>query len=265
MKSKHSKEKKKSEIILIVFRIIFIIIIIYCSIKIFLWYRENKKNENMLSNINNSAILDTAEIEIPVDSAENPEETTKIETYSLDFNNLSSINSSTVGWINVPGTSINYPVTQASDNNFYLSHTFDKSYNSAGWIFADFRNKFDGTDKNIIIYGHNRKDSSMFATLKNTQTQEWFENKNNHYITFTTPTETQVYEVFSVYKIKTESYYITTSFTNDNSYSEFLNTLKGRSIYNFGTNLTSDDKILTLSSCDSSGKYRIVVHAKKIM
>ena len=105
----------------------------------------------------------------------------------------------------------------------------------------------------------------MFATLKNTQTQEWFENKNNHYITFTTPTETQVYEVFSVYKIKTESYYITTSFTNDNSYSEFLNTLKGRSIYNFGTNLTSDDKILTLSSCDSSGKYRIVVHAKKIM
>ena len=201
MKSKHSKEKKKSEIILIVFRIILIIIIIYCSIKIFLWYRENKKNENMLSNINNSAILDTAEIEIPVDSAENPEETTKIETYTLDFNNLSSINSSTVGWINVPGTSINYPVTQASDNNFYLSHTFDKSYNSAGWIFADFRNKFDGTDKNIVVYGHNRRDGSMFASLKDALSPDWYENDENMDILFDTKNENITYKIFSIYQI----------------------------------------------------------------
>lgn len=188
MQSKHSKEKENTNKIILVFRIISIIIIICCLIYIYNWYMENKRTSDMLSNVTQSSILDTAEIEIPIkDSESNAEDTATVTTYKLDFNNLFSINSSTVGWINVPGTSINYPVVQSSDNSFYLSHSFDKSNNKAGWIFADYRNKFDGTDKNIIIYGHNRMDSSMFATLKNTQKQDWLNNKNNRYITFTTP------------------------------------------------------------------------------
>lgn len=188
MKSKHSKDKKKN-VIIIIFRIISILVIIYCLIYIFNWYTENKKSADMLSNITNSSILDTIEIEIPnnegSESAE--DDSKKIIAYELDFDNLSSINSSTVGWITVFGTSINYPVVKGSDNSFYLSHSFDKSYNKAGWIFADYRNKFDDTDKNIIIYGHNRMDSSMFATLKNTQKQDWLNNPNDHYLTFSTP------------------------------------------------------------------------------
>lgn len=190
MQSKHSKENTNK--IILVFRIISIIIIICCLIYIYSWYMENKRTSDMLSNVTQSSVLDTVEIEIPIkDSESNAEDTAEntatVTTYKLDFNNLFSINSSTVGWINVPGTSINYPVVQSSDNSFYLSHSFDKSNNKAGWIFADYRNKFDGTDKNIIIYGHNRMDSSMFATLKNTQKQDWLNNKNNRYITFTTP------------------------------------------------------------------------------
>lgn len=188
MKSKHSKEKK-SNIIIIIFRIISILVIIYCLIYIFNWYIENKKSANMISNITNSSILDTIEIQIPNNggSESNEDNSKKIIAYELDFDNLNSINPSTVGWISVFGTSINYPVVKSSDNSFYLSHSFDKSYNKAGWIFADYRNKFDGTDKNIIIYGHNRMDSSMFATLKNTQKQDWLNNTNDHYLTFSTP------------------------------------------------------------------------------
>ena len=88
-------------------------------------------------------------------------------SYELDFNKLFSVNNETVGWISVPNTSINYPVAKTNDNSFYLNHSFDKSKNTAGWIFADYRNSFNGQDKNIIVYGHNRMDSSMFATLKN--------------------------------------------------------------------------------------------------
>ena len=188
MKSKHSKEKKNN-IIIIIFRIISILVIIYCLIYIFNWYIENKKSANMISNITNSSILDTIEIQIPNNggSESNEDNSKKIIAYELDFDNLNSINPSTVGWISVFGTSINYPVVKSSDNSFYLSHSFDKSYNKAGWIFADYRNKFDGTDKNIIIYGHNRMDSSMFATLKNTQKQDWLNNTNDHYLTFSTP------------------------------------------------------------------------------
>lgn len=231
---------------------------------------ENKKSADMLKNVKDSSILDIKTIQISVDSSENLNEITdnsnkiEIPVYELDFNKLLSINSSTVGWITVPNTSIDYPVAQAKDNAFYLNHSFDNSKNSAGWIFADYRNKFNGIDKNIIIYGHNRMDTSMFATLKNTQKDWWYNNKNNKYITFTTPNSVIVYEVFSAYTIPMESYYLTTEFSNDSSYLEFLTTLKNRSVHDFGVSLDSSDRILTLSTCDASGKSRVVVHAKKI-
>lgn len=266
MKQKHAKDKTLTYTFLLIIRAILILIILYCIIYIFNWYIENKKNASMLSQITDAIVLDTITVEVPIADEENDiEETIEIVTYELDFDKLLSINKSTVGWINVPNTSINYPVAQANDNSFYLNHSFDNSKNTAGWIFADYRNKFNGTDKNIIIYGHNRMDSSMFATLKNTQKSDWYNNDNNKYITFTTPDGTHVYEVFSVYTINMESYYLTTDFSNDSSYLEFLNTLKSRSIHNFNVSLKSDDKILTLSTCDSTGKSRVVLHAKQII
>lgn len=270
MKRKHSKEKEKSalSVILLVLRIICILVIIGCLVYIFMWFMENKKNSDMLKNVKDSSILDTKTIQISVDdssnSTENDNQTIEIPVYELDFDKLLSINNCTVGWITVPNTSIDYPVAQAKDNSFYLNHSFDTSRNTAGWIFADYRNKFDGTDKNIIIYGHNRMDTSMFATLKNTQKDWWYNNTNNKYITYTTPTGVIVYEVFSAYTIPMESYYLTTDFSNDSKYLEFLNTLKNRSVHDFGVSLNSSDKILTLSTCDASGRSRVVVHAKRI-
>ena len=266
MKNKRTEDNTKFKIFLLIIRIILIIIIIYCLIYIFLWYRENQKNSKILNEITNASIVDTITVELPTNNSEDEEtEPIQVVTYELDFNKLIPINNSTVGWLNVPNTSINYPVVQAEDNSFYLSHSFDKTPNSAGWIFADYRNKFDGSDKNIIIYGHNRMDSSMFATLSNTQKSYWYNNSNNKYITFTTPTATYIYEVFSVYTIKAESYYIQTEFENDNSFLDFLNTISSRSVYNFNVQLDSTDSILTLSTCDATGRSRVVVHAKKIM
>ena len=60
-----------------------------------------------------------------------------------------------------------YPVVKGTNNSFYLNHCFDKSNNSAGWSFADYRNKFENTDKNIVIYGHNMRDGSMFGSMLN--------------------------------------------------------------------------------------------------
>jgi sortase B len=266
MKEKHAKEKKAINIILMIIRIICIIVIIACLIYIFQWYMENKKNANMLAELTDNSVKDTITIQIPTESDENTEkQKVEIQVYELDFDKLFSVNDRTVGWITVPNTSINYPVAQGSDNGFYLNHSFDKSRNTAGWIFADYRNKFDGTDKNIIIYGHNRVDTSMFATLKNTQKANWYNNSNNRYVSFVTPSGTQVYEVFSVYTIKMESYYLQTQFGSDEQYLNFLNTLKSRSIHDFGVKLDASDKILTLSTCDSTGKSRVILHAKKIM
>lgn len=266
MAKKHAKDNSSLHTFLSIIRIICIVVIIICLIYIFQWYMENRKNANMLKNIKDESIIDTKTISVLLENNNDSDSENKniveIPVYELDFNKLLSINSSTVGWITVPNTSIDYPVAQGQNNSFYLNHSFDNSSNTAGWIFADYRNKFDGTDKNIIIYGHNRMDSSMFATLKNTHKSSWYD--NNKYITLTTPNGTIVYEVFSLYTIPMENYYLTTDFSNDTDYLNFLNTIKSRSIHDFGINLKSTDKILTLSTCDSSGKSRVILHAKQI-
>ena len=77
-------------------------------------------------------------------------------------------NDDIVGILEINNTDYIVPLLQGLDNDYYLNHNFNKEYNIAGWIFADYRNKFDNTDKNIVIYGHNMKEGSMFGTLENT-------------------------------------------------------------------------------------------------
>ena len=168
------------------------------------------------------------------------------------------------GWLTVKSTKINYPVVKYKDNDFYLTHSFDKTYNSAGWIFANYLNRFDGSDKNISIFGHNRRDGSMFCTLKDTLKKEWYTNSENYYITFDTPNGMQVYKVFSNYQIEAESYYITNNFSNEEEYKSFLRTIKNRSIYNYETEVNINDSIITLSTCANDNTYRVVLHAVKV-
>ena len=157
-----------------------------------------------------------------------------------------------------------YPVVKGTNNSFYLNHCFDKSNNSAGWIFADYRNKFDNTDKNIVIYGHNIRDGSMFGSMLNILNAKWYENEENTNITLYTENEKCMYIVFSIYKIENEDYYIKTEFKNDNEFEDFIKTLKKRSIKDFNVDVSKDDNILTLSTCANNNKYRVVLHAKKV-
>lgn len=173
-------------------------------------------------------------------------------------------NSNTVAWLKVEGTEIEYPVVKGKDNSFYLTHSFDNSYNNAGWIFADYNNTFDGEDENIVIYGHNRRDGSMFGSLKNVLEKDWCSNEKNRTITFSTEEGNIKYQVFSVYKIENEDYYITTKFNSNEEFEKFITTIKNRSIYNFETNVAKTDKVLTLSTCANNNKYRVVLHAKKV-
>ena len=160
-----------------------------------------------------------------------------------------------------------YPVVKGTNNSFYLNHCFDKSNNSAGWIFADYINKNlknNELDKNTIIYGHNRQNNSMFGTLSNVFKEEWLSNKKNHYINFSTLNNNMVWKVFSTYTIEKEEYYIQSNFSSDEEYISFLNTIKNRSTYKYDVNISKEDKILTLSTCTNVGKGRTVLHAKLI-
>lgn len=221
---------------------------IYSGTQIYNWYEENVQNTSIAEKLNKMAVTKN--------EAENQ--------YAVDLSLLKDQNSDTVAWIKVNGTNIEYPVVKSEDNEFYLNHSFDKSNNSAGWIFADYKNQFDGTDKNIVIYGHNRKDKSMFGSLKNILSLEWYGNPKNSEIIFIQENENCIYKVFSVYQIEKEGYYITTEFDSNTEFEKFLETIKKRSLKNFEVDVSDTDSILTLSTCASNDDYRIVLHAKKI-
>ena len=246
---KNNKKYKEVIFNLIVYMIL-LFILIYSGIKIYKWYKDKTSNKEIVEQIK--------EIVAVEDENEDKEE------YTIDFNKLKEQNKETVAWIKVNNTNIEYPIVKADNNNFYLNHSFDKSQNSAGWIFADYRNKFDNTDKNIIIYGHNMRDGSMFGSLKNILNSNWYENEENTNITLYTENEKCIYKVFSIYKIESEDYYIKTEFSNDNEFEQFVNTIKNRSIKKFDIDVSKEDNILTLSTCANNNRYRIVLHAKKM-
>ena len=182
---------------------------------------------------------------------------------SEDLKQLSNENQDTIAYIKVNNTNIKYPIVQTNNNEYYLNHSFDKSYNSAGWVFMDYRNNKEMNNKNTILYAHGRIDKTMFGSLYKTQYPAWYQNKSNHIIRISTPSVNMSYQIFSVYKIEEESYYIQTDFTSDDVYLEFLNTIKERSKYDFNVVLNESDKIITLSTC-ANDKERYVVHAKLI-
>lgn len=233
------------------------------------WNKDNNKtndNINKISNTKTEEIKDDENTEListPDDKESDYWYYITFPLIKVDFTELIKKNEDTVGWINVNNTNINYPVVQSTDNNYYLTHSYDKKENEAGWVFLDYRNNKDFTSKNNIIYAHSRLDKTMFGSLSKVLKQSWYKDKSNHIIRLSTPTKDSLWQIFSVYVIKEETYYITTSWPSDTEYLDFLNTIKERSKYNFNTELNTNDKILTLSTCYSDTE-RTVVHAKLI-
>ncbi len=246
MSKKKRRELKKS--IVIVFMLMFLSAIAFSS------YNIIKRQINLKANKEIKKIIEeTIDIERVSD-----------DNYKIDFDYLKSTNSDIVAYLQVDNTKVNYVVVKGHDNEYYLNHNINKDYNVAGWVFMDYKNKLDGNDKNIVIYGHNMTDGSMFGSLSKALKKEWYENIDNHSILLVTENEKITYQIFSIYSIIPEDYYIDTEFNSEEEYQKFLNTIKSRSIYNSDIDLTTNDQVLTLSTCNLSGDKRIVIHAKLI-
>lgn len=261
------------DIIIVVVIVICVINIVYSAFNIFLWKKDgddiNKQIDNIIE-IARIEIVDESKTEVEIIKQE--EEIPEFNPYwgyismnmiTVDFYDLKGINSDTVGWIQVGGTNINYPFVQTKDNKFYLKHAFDKSSNSAGWVFLDYRNKNDFTDKHNIIYAHGRYDKTMFGTLRNALTNGWLKNKDNFVFKISTPYENSLWQVFSIYHIPTTSDYLKIDFDSDEEFLNFTKMLMDRSSYNFETKVGANDKIITLSTCYNETE-RVVLHAKLI-
>lgn len=227
--------------------------LIFAGIRIFAWNDENSKTKELETE---------ARKYVRVISGEK-EQKEKSRTLDVDFNALKNRNPDTVAWLRVAGTSIDTPVVQTKDNDFYLSHTFDRSNSSAGWAFLDYRDKLGGQDEtlNQIIYAHYRLDGSLFAELYKIFGAEWQGNPVNNDIILATPEGERHYKVFSIYHTNDQDNYIRTSFKTLSDYEEYLKHAYERTEHDFGIKPTVTDRILTLSTCNIKEGSRTVVQA----
>ena len=260
------KKRKKlnvKNLCLLIFFLVMLIIFLFSLIKVIMWIIDNNNTNDIIKKVANTYEINEKSYDNEVIINENEKDIyfdyINLKFIDVDINKLKTFNPDTIGFIKVMGTNINYPFVQNIDNDYYLNRSYDKTYNNAGWIFLDYRNN-EFNDKNTIIYGHGRINGTMFGSLKDTLKSSWQNNKDNYIIKISTEKENSIWQIFSVYKIATTSDYLQTTFS-DNEFESFINLIKGRSSYNFETNVTNEDKVLTLSTCYNDND-KMVVHAK---
>mgnify|MGYP004630418685 FL=1 len=184
--------------------------------------------------------------------------------YEKVFEKLKEINNDTVGWLTVNNTKIDYPVVQATDNDYYLYRDYYKNKNRHGWIYMDYRNNIEDLSDNTIIFGHNLANQKMFGTLRYVTNPSWYKKSSNQIITFNTTKANMKWQIISIYKIPVTNDYLVANFSSSEDKLNFLDMITQRSIYDFNATYDENTKIITLSTCSNGSKDRLVVHAKLI-
>ena len=244
-------------IVIILINLFSILLIILSSIyitKFFLLKKEASEESNLLNKI---------EIE--------SEEISNTETERmLKVKSLQEQNSDIVGWLEIEGTKINYPVLQASDNKYYLNHNYKRKKSELGSIFLDYNYDFNIPSTNLLIYGHNTQNGEMFQNLLKYAKKDFY--KKHPIIRFTTADEDAEYEIISVFKSKVYyqsdknvfKYYFFINANNETEYNDYISNIKKLSLYKIDATAKYNDQLITLSTCSYHTKDgRFVVVARK--
>lgn len=232
-------KKKLYAVLLLIFLLIFLISIIFLAIpSISKWYTEYK-----LSKINNGSVSKSSDILV-----ENP----------INFAELQEINPEIYAWIRIPNTNIDYPVAQsATDDNFYLHHDIYGKYIFSGTIYSEMRNRKDFSDPNTILYGHNMTKGYMFQNLYKFQDEEFFINNKEFYVY--TPDSILTYTVYAAYQYDDRHILNSFDFYDKDVFAEYIESTKNPRFMlkniRQDVEVTTDDKIITLSTCLGNGKY----------
>lgn len=281
-------KKKNTKRILYWVTVVFLsLVILVCAVLIARKLIDDHRNKELLADLaaSRDAIAATAsrptipptdttegsEVTVPSTEATQPVETEPTEpSILLEYQGLYELNNDMVGWIEIPGTEINYPVVQSLyQANFYLRRNFYKEDATCGTIYVrEACDVYLPTD-NVTLYGHNMRNGTMFADLHEYEEREFWE--NNRYIYFDNLYEYHTYEIFAVFITTadlTEGFHYHTFDTAADAaeFDEFVATCKDLSLYDTGITPQYGDKLLTLSTCDKSvSDGRLVVVARRVI
>lgn len=188
------------------------------------------------------------------------------DTFLYELNPSTSwiaINPDYSGWISVQGTLIDYPYVQSNDNQEYLKKDFYGKSAKAGSIFMDYRNNGGISDQNLILYGHNMKNGSMFHDLVKFHDQNFLD--KNPYIIVSDLYQTRKFKIFSVYEISADEYTLPVEFSDPTAYSAFIKDLVKRSMVQAKEPIDQSSNLVTLITCSYGvGNGRTIVHALEV-
>ena len=227
----------------------FVVIILFLLIESFCLQYFSNNNEELVPKEENKTV-DWNFVVKQVDDK-------TIDNYRKDYNNQDII-----GELVIANSNFKEIVVQTSDNEFYLNHLVDKTYNRLGSIFMDYRNTVD--DRKIIIYGHNSEDIyTEFNLLENYLNFDYY--KEHQDIYFKTINNNYHYKVFSVFIVINDYRYINLNFSDD-EYNKHLNYLKEQSVYDTYVDVNDNDEIIVLQTCyfQPKNSYLVVVGKKLI-
>lgn len=245
--NKNSKKQKSSEnrLIRIIIFIICLLIFIFSIVNLLRWAIYNKKSSNLIEEVIEKNFTEVSKGTVE-EQVSNP----------VNFEELKKTNEDVVAWIRIADTTVNYPIVQAEDNEYYLQRDFNKKYSTCGWIFMNFKNNSNFSDRNTTIFGHNIKSGLMFKDLLKIYRNEL---GNDITIEIYTETEKMEFAVYSSYMIEPEEY-ATQVLTTDEQEEKYISEILNRSSITYNIVPTKKDKLITLSTCDNSGKNRILIH-----
>ncbi len=188
----------------------------------------------------------------------------------VDFDKLRKVNPDVIGWIYIPKTDIDYPIVQGKDNSYYLHRTYKKENNFAGSIFLDSNCRKDFYSANSVVYGHNMRNGSMFGMLKkyyDTKYNEKADYKKRNIVWIVTPTREKEYTIFAAREINVskDMDVYTIDFGTVEEYQEYLENAVKKSLYNTKVPVSTNNFILTLSTCTSTTETgRFIIQCKLI-
>lgn len=247
-------------------RVVFAILLIICLLCFsFVIFQHVSKEQNSdiyeeLQELNDkvevsptsptSALLET-------DISEKPE-------IPINFAEIISVNSDIYSWIRIPGTDVDYPVLQSLyDDSYYLNHSADRSEGLPGAIYTESINSQDFTDRNTVIYGHDMKNGSMFGGLSDYLDINYF--KEHSEIIIYTPENIFTYRVFGAVTYDNRHIMNSFDFSTDVGFNSFIESIY--SVRNMNTiidediKIDSEDKIITLSTCNGNSNQRFLILA----
>lgn len=225
----------------------FVVIILFLLIESFCLQYFSNNNEELVPKEENKTV-DWNFVVKQVDDK-------TIDNYRKDYNNQDII-----GELVIANSNFKEIVVQTNDNEFYLNHSVDKTYNRLGSIFMDYRNMVD--DRKIIIYGHNSEDIyTEFNLLENYLNFDYYREHQDIY--FKTINNNYHYKVFSVFIVINDYRYINLNFSDD-EYNKHLKYLKEQSVYDTYIDVNDNDEIIVLQTCyfQPKNSYLVVVGKK---